>query len=184
MRGLFSRNNKTAFQQVECRFAGNPLYQPGIWTPSKTRARRAANVSDCINLRFGHLRRLCSAFSILSSDCINLGFGHLRRPRASLASAMDDCINLGFGHLRGLFEKPVGASSDCINLGFGHFRGPSSSCDAPPMELYQPGIWTPSRTRRTRLRPYRELYQPGIWTPSRTPPKLDRHPKTLYQPES
>ena len=36
MRGLFSRNNKTAFQQVECRFARNPLYQPEIWTPSRT----------------------------------------------------------------------------------------------------------------------------------------------------
>ena len=36
MRGLFSRNNKTAFQQVECRFARNPLYQPGICPPSRT----------------------------------------------------------------------------------------------------------------------------------------------------
>ena len=42
MRGLILRNNKTAFQQVECRFAGNPLYQPGIWTPSKTPSRDEA----------------------------------------------------------------------------------------------------------------------------------------------
>ena len=36
MRGLILRNNKTAFQQLECRFSGNPLYQPGICPPSRT----------------------------------------------------------------------------------------------------------------------------------------------------
>ena len=36
MRGLILRNNKTAFHLLECRFSGNPLYQPGIWTPSRT----------------------------------------------------------------------------------------------------------------------------------------------------
>ena len=33
---LILRNNKTAFHLLECRFSGNPLYQPGIWTPSRT----------------------------------------------------------------------------------------------------------------------------------------------------
>ena len=48
MRGLILRNNKTAFHLLECRFSGNPLYQPGIWTPSRTTSLNGYSVTIAI----------------------------------------------------------------------------------------------------------------------------------------
>ena len=120
---LFFRNNKTAFQQVECRFSGNPLYQPGIWTPSRTIKLTTNRLSNCINLGFGHLRGLATPVFEADVHCINLGSGHLRRPFLTPEGEALDCINLGSGHLRGPSRSPESRPTNCINLGFGCLRG-------------------------------------------------------------
>lgn len=48
--------------------------------------------------------------------------------------------------------------------------------------MYQPGIWTPSKTISNAGRRGARLYQPGIWTPSKTPGAETRTAHRLYQP--
>ena len=49
--------------------------------------------------------------------------------------------------------------------------------------LYQPEIWAPSKTFKPGLHCHKLLYQPGIWTPSKTPGAETRTAHRLYQPE-
>ena len=123
---LFSRNNKTAFQQVECRFAGNPLYQPGIWTPSKTpsrdEARRRGLYQPWIWTPSRTLRRS------------HPGPRGLYQPGIWTPSRTTSLNGYSVGKL---YQPGIWTPSRAISLGHD-----------PSRQLYQPGIWTPSRTCR------------------------------------
>ena len=116
MRGLILRNNKTAFHLLECRFSGNPLYQPGIWTPSRTRRTRLRPYRELYQPGIWTPSRTLSEETNCSFNCINLGFGHLRGQKLIELLFVEDCINLGFDHLRGFGRRVGWWRFYCINL--------------------------------------------------------------------
>ena len=147
MRGLFSRNNKTAFQQVECRFAGNPLYQPGIWAPSRTISlghdpsrqlyqpgiwTPSRTLISAIKSRYRLYQpeiwtpsRTFRPLSFQGHYFINLGSEFLRGSCGNTLSRFLYCISLESGTLRGHIILTFHIDAHCINLESGTFRGQS-----------------------------------------------------------
>ena len=120
-----------------------------------------------INLGSGELRGLVCRADHSLGHCINLESVHLRGLKFLGDVECLDCINLGSGHLRGLQVDAQVRSRNCINLGPGR---PRTLEVREQLGVVIVSAWNLFAVENQPCigRKQTQLYQPGIWTPSRT----------------